>query len=403
MLKPATPRDPVSAKKVARRLNKVPMGNGRGRVSAAVVDIGSGKLLYDRGAGTPLIPASTNKLLTSAAVLSLLGPEHRFTTRVVQAKPGSVVLVGGGDPYLAARTARSQYPERASVADLAVSTAKALKSKKQRKVAVGYDASLFSGPAWNPVWPAGYADQVTATSALWVNEGRLAGSPGPRVSDPAGQAARVFVSALRGQGITVSAVKPAKAAKGAAQLAAVRSMPVERVVEQLLLVSDNDAAEVMFRQAAVAARRPGSITAAQRTVHEQLTKLGVWRKGLATSDGSGLARQTKVPATTMVKLLRLAAQAKHPELRALITGLPVAGVEGSLRSKYSDDDTLAARGLVRGKTGTLNKVHSLAGFVRTTDGEMFVYAFLVNDAQSDFGAKVWLDKVSAALGGCGCR
>ena len=48
-----------------------------------------------------------------------------------------------------------------------------------------------------------------------------------------------------------------------------------------------------------------------------------------------------------------------------MTGLPVAGVEGSLRSRYFDDQTLAARGLVRGKTGTLRKVHTLAGFVRS--------------------------------------
>ncbi len=69
-------------------------------IGAAVVD-GTGKSVYAVNAGAALIPASTMKLLTSAAALSLFGPHHRFTTKVVAAGPASIVLVGGGDPYLA--------------------------------------------------------------------------------------------------------------------------------------------------------------------------------------------------------------------------------------------------------------------------------------------------------------
>ena len=105
----------------------------------------------------------------------------------------------------------------------------------------------------------------------------------------------------------------------------------------------------------------------------------------------------------MVKVLRLAAQDQHPELRSVITGLPVAGVEGSLRTRYYDDEGLAGRGLVRGKTGTLRKVHSLAGFVRARDGSMLVYAFLVNNPKNEFAARVWLEHVTTALSTCGCR
>jgi D-alanyl-D-alanine carboxypeptidase/D-alanyl-D-alanine-endopeptidase (penicillin-binding protein 4) len=72
----------------------------------------------------------------------------------------------------------------------------------------------------------------------------------------------------------------------------------------------------------------------------------------------------------MVKVLRLAAQDRHPELRAVVTGLSVAGVEGSLRTRFFDDASLAGRGVVRAKTGTLRKVHTLAGTVRTSDGSV---------------------------------
>jgi serine-type D-Ala-D-Ala carboxypeptidase/endopeptidase (penicillin-binding protein 4) len=110
-----------------------------------------------------------------------------------------------------------------------------------------------------------------------------------------------------------------------------------------------------------------------------------------------------VPADSMVKMLRVAAGQKHPELRAVITGLPVAGVEGSLKRQYYDDKSLAGRGVVRGKTGTLNKVRARAGVLRTTDGSILAYAFLINNPKNEFNAMVWLDRVTAAISTCGCR
>ena len=158
-------------------------------------------------------------------------------------------------------------------------------------------------------------------------------------------------------------------------------MRLERIVEHVLMVSDNDAAEVLFRQAAIGAGKAGSIAEATKVVRSELTKLGIWDPGMTINDGSGLARQTKVPADAMVKMLRLAAGEQHPELRAVITGLPVAGVEGSLRIRYFDDQSLAGRGVVRGKTGTLNKVRARAGLVRTSDGSLLVVRLLDQQAE----------------------
>jgi D-alanyl-D-alanine carboxypeptidase/D-alanyl-D-alanine-endopeptidase (penicillin-binding protein 4) len=86
----------------------------------------------------------------------------------------------------------------------------------------------------------------------------------------------------------------------------------------------------------------------------------------------------------------------------VLTGLPVAGVEGSLRIRYVDDQSLAGRGVVRGKTGTLAQVHALAGYLRAADGSQMAFAFLVNDASDDYAARLWLDRVSTALSRCGC-
>jgi len=65
--------------------------------------------------------------------------------------------------------------------------------------------------------------------------------------------------------------------------------------------------------------------------------------------------------------------------------------------------SLAGRGVVRGKTGTLAKVHALAGFLRDRDGNLLVFAFLINNPKNEYASTVWLDRVSTALSTCGCR
>ena len=397
------PGPEVRPERVAARLRTATSG-GPTDVRGLVVAVESGAVGYARRAAAPAIPASTMKLLTGAAALSALGPDHRFRTRVVRAGPGSIVLVGGGDPYLARRDNPAAYPERASLPGLARATAAVLRAQRVTAVTVGYDTSLFSGPTRSPTWPASYATHASPVSALWADQGRVTGgSPGPRLRDPAREAARVFAAALTRAGVRVQAVRPQPAPEGAASVAEVRSMPLDRVVEQMLRVSDNDAAEVLFRHVAVAKNLPGSYAGARRAVEGELRRMGAWGSGAVVHDGSGLSRAARLRADMLVAVLRMAATAARPELRALLTGLPVAGVEGSLRGRFFDDRTLAGRGVVRGKTGTLRQVHGLAGYVRTADGSVLVYAFLVNGARSDYAARVWLDRVTAALSGCGCR
>jgi serine-type D-Ala-D-Ala carboxypeptidase/endopeptidase (penicillin-binding protein 4) len=401
VLAAVSPRVVPNKAKVAAKVRSTKVKGLGSSYSGSVVEVGSGKVLYAHNATRSYIPASTMKLLTSTAALSILGPDHTFKTSVVSPKRGQIILVGGGDPYLA-RKASSDYPKRATINGLARATASRLKHDKIARVSLGYDSSLFKGPAWNPRWPSFYGDQVSRTSALWVDEGRVGGG-GMRYRDPAKEAAAAFAAALSKQGVRVSSSRPARAPKSAPVVARVSSMSLERIVEHLLMVSDNDAAEVIFRHAAIGAGRPGSIAEATKVVRAELTKLGIWDPGMTISDGSGLARQTKVPADSMVKMLRVAAGQKHPELRAVITGLPVAGVEGSLKRQYYDDKSLAGRGVVRGKTGTLNKVRARAGVLRTTDGSLLAYAFLINNPKNEFNAMVWLDRVTTAISTCGCR
>lgn len=403
VLPPERAARPPAASRVAARLDAVDEEEMGGRVMAQVADLTTGKVLYSRRAGTPAIPASATKLLTATAALSLLGPDHVFRTEVVRSGQGRLVLVGGGDPYLSSRAAKRGETARASLAALAADTATVVKRSGTTRVSLGYDASVFSGPAWNPRWPRTYADQVTPVSALWVDEGRTAGvSPGPRVADPAKDAARAFARALEKRGLTVTRTAQTKAPASATTVATASSAPLEQVVERLLLASDNDASEVLLRHVALADDRPGSSAEGTRAVRRELDRLGLWPDDARLHDGSGLARSTRVPARALVDLLRLAAAPKHPELRGVLTGLPVAGVEGSLRLRHGDEQSRSGRGVVRAKTGTLTGVHALAGYLRTEDQHLLAFAFVVNDATNDYAAKVWLDRISAALGRCGC-
>lgn len=402
VLQPAGPKVVSDPAAVRARIENVSRKGVGGVYSGSVVAVGSGEVLFAHRANAVETPASVNKLLTTGAALAQLGPSHRFTTRVVRASKTKVILVGGGDPYLSSKST-GRYPARGSVASLARQTAKSLKAAKVTTVSVGYDASLFSGPAWNPTWPAVYGDQVTPTSALWVNEGRVYGySPGPRYSDPARQAGLAYAAALRRQGIKVRSVAKAKAGSRAPVLATVQSMPMDQIVEQILMASDNDGAEVLFRQLAVTKGKPGSIAQGGRQAQITLTKLGVWGPGTVMRDGSGLSRGDRVSARSLTKLLRLAALDSQPQLRGLLTGLPVAGVEGSLKHRFTGGE-YNARGIVRGKTGTLRRVYSLAGYLRTKDGTVVAYAFIANEAKNEFNTKAWLDEVTAAVASCGCR
>ncbi len=94
--------------------------------------------------------------------------------------------------------------------------------------------------------------------------------------------------------------------------------------------------------------------------------------GAAFKDGSGLNRDDRLTADLLTALLAKAADPAHPELRPVLTGLPVGGFTGTLPSRYAD----GAAGVVRAKTGTLTGVNTLAGTVVDQDGRLLAFAFL---------------------------
>ncbi|WP_435833546.1 D-alanyl-D-alanine carboxypeptidase/D-alanyl-D-alanine endopeptidase [Streptomyces cacaoi] len=361
--------------------------------SASVVDAASGRQLYTERSGAPATPASTVKLATAVAALTARGADHRITTRVV-GEGSRVTLVGGGDPTLT--------PE--ALGDLAKKTAGALRKAGTRTVRLGYDTSRYRGTDQHPIGPN---ENLAPVTALMVDEGRLDSSdhgPAPRTDDPAGQAAEEFGKRLEAEGVELAG--PAKAhtaAGGAKRLAAHRSAPLGALVERMLTHSDNDIAEALARQTALATGEEASFEGAGRAVERTLRRLDVPLKGAVFADGSGLDRTDKVTPALLTRLLVRAADPDRPELRGILTGLPVAGFTGTLGSRYGGERGEPGAGLVRAKTGTLTGVNTLAGTVVDADGRMLAFAFMTSGAKDPGAAEAGLDRLASTLANCGCR
>jgi serine-type D-Ala-D-Ala carboxypeptidase/endopeptidase (penicillin-binding protein 4) len=389
-------------------------------VSALVADPLTGRVLLSEHGARLATPASTAKLATAVAALAVLGAGTRFTTRVVRGTaPGSIILVGGGDPTLAVNAYPAQdYPRPATLASLAAATARTLKSEGRRAVSVGYDTSLYTGPGLALSWPADYVStgNVTPIVSLEVDQGRLttAGTPEdsddpynlrPRAADPAAMAAASFAALLAADGIRVTGPPVVQTAPAPpAVIASVLSPPLSAIVEQMLQESNNVIAENLARHVALAIGEPASFSGAAGAVVTELRRLGV-TSGISLVDGSGLSPDDAIAPDTLVKILELAVA--RPRLRALLAGLPVAGFSGTLSAGESVFSSIggAALGSVRAKTGNLGTVTALAGLAFDRSGSVLVFALMADQVPSEalLQAANAMDAAAGTLADCGCR
>ncbi len=239
-----------------------------------------------------MTPASTIKIATTTAALSVLGPDHRIaTTAALSPDSRTLTLVGGGDPTLA----------KADLRAMAAEAAHALREDGEDgedpagPVRLTYDVSRYTGPELHPISPN---ENIAPVTALMIDEGRLDGSdrgPADRTDDPAGDAARAFAEALEKAGVQVTgAPREARAADEARTVATHRSAPLSALAERTLTNSDNDIAEALARQTAIAKGEKASFAGARRAVTNELKKLQLPVGGAHFADGSGLDRKDRV-------------------------------------------------------------------------------------------------------------
>lgn len=365
--------------------------------------------LWERSPERALVPGSTGKLLTAAAALLTLDSTDRLTTRVAPGpEPGTVVLVGGGDPTLTALPpgTDSVYPQPARLSELAAEVREATAGPIKR---VLIDTSRYEGRTLAPGWdPADVADGFVAPiEPLMLDGGRVDPTlqDGPRITDPALAAGRTLAEML---GADPDKVAEGTAVPDAKSLGIVSSATVGELVEHVMRSSDNVLAEALAREVAKVRDGETSFTGAAAQTVAALTQAGFDTTGVVLVDGSGLSNQDRVPARLLGAVLAAAAAPALGErdtqfLRPIITGLPVAGGDGTLDERFAVEAASAAgRGAVRAKTGTLTGVSSLAGVATDADGRLLVFALMSNGV-SPAVARPRMDAMAAALSRCGCR
>ncbi len=393
---------------VGALLDPLVASGGLGTLSGQVLDPATGTVLWQQDPTTALMPGSTAKLLTASAALLTLDHQDRLRTTVLAgAEPGTVVLVGGGDPTLSAAGpgTATGYPGAARLDDL---VAQVRTHGPVRRVLV--DVSRYVGDAFAPGWfPADVAGgYIAPIEPIMLDGGREDPSQevSPRSAKPATAAAAELARRL---GADPDTVTVGYAPPGAAVLGAVSSPPVQDLVATALTESDNVLAEALAREVARATGAQPSFSGASQAVLSVLRGHGFDVSGAAMVDGSGLSVDDAVPATLLTELLGAAAapdrsnadQQRTVALRPLLVGLPVAGGSGTLADRYHGP-AAGGRGWVRAKTGTLTGVNSLAGTVLDTEGRILVFALLSN-GPNPVSVRPRLDALAAGLRSCGCH
>ena len=358
---------------------------GLGTVSYQVIDL-SGEEVAGEDENSGRTPASSWKVLTSMAALSAYGPDHRFTTTVVSS-PTGIILVGAGDPYLTRSSATAIG--QGKIQDLVAQTVQGLSDSGLTSVTLGYDDSLFAGPQWNPVWPDDYGADVSPISALSIDP------VGWASANTSADAAGIFRDLLADQGISVTDVRPEKAAGNTNVLASVDSLPLGEIVQRVISTSYNFGAEVLLRHVGVAAGGDGSPGSSASALSAYLSDQGLWADGMSVSDGSGLSSGNIVSPAMMAQAVRTAYG--NPLLADVLAGMPVAGVDGTLARRFDDPDEANGRGVVHAKTGTLDYVRTLTGFAQTSSGAVMFFSFMLNNLPDDSAGLNWLDEAAAVL------
>lgn len=408
------------------------------RVAGYAALLEEGTELFALNPDRPMVPASTQKLLTAAAALKVLGPAHQLETAFLGSGPidgkgvlkGDLVVVGGGAPDLTASELWNAVRE--------------LRARGLRAVEGGLlgDDSAHAAPGRPADWPGAKNQNPynAAGGALGVNWNALrvdvrpgasmgtpvradlfplrevailevrakTGGSRPKISverrfsqgrnhvivkgalpagaepvsdyvaleDPTGS----FLLALREilvlEGIEVKGeIRRGLAPPEAVELYRHPSRPVAELVRSMLKYSNNQMAETLLRDtAALATGEPGSTEAGLAAVRDLLREWKVPLEGLALADGSGHSRKNRLTARALVSLLRAAA--RDPLVGPeLLAALPIAGEDGTLHSRPYP----GGRGELRAKTGSLTGVHALAGHLLTTDGRRAVFALLAED------------------------
>ncbi len=418
--------------------------------------------LYEYNADQKLIPASVNKVFTAYTALKKLKPNATFKTYLYRTGSikegrlqGDLYLKGGGDPSFVSerlwmfvnemmrsgiRTVGGDVYVDSSFFDSENTPQSRPKYLKDQAYNAPIGALSFNfntttiyvrpgeSPGDQPIvytdpqnsyidvvnqaktGKAGSSNSITVSRTSFV-KGDIGDTILLRGSIPSDQkelrfyrnivnpglyAGAMFKTFCEDRGIKIEgSIKEALVPSNAKQILEFESLPLWQVVWGMNKFSNNFTADMIMKKVGADLwGPPGTLAKGLSAMEDALEDIGIPRKSYNIVDGSGLTRNTRVTARQIVTVLK-AAQKDFSTSPEFVASLGIGGEDGTLRNRFP---SMAGHPMVRAKTGTLDGVTALAGFVQNEDGERIVFAVLLNDPKEKYGRMAgWADQIATAL------
>jgi D-alanyl-D-alanine carboxypeptidase len=319
-----------------------------------VIDGSTGETIYEKNINAQRKPASVMKVLTAAMVLQYLDPLKVYTTEISIAPEANTIYIKGSlDPWIGTTHSVARKMNRASLTHMASNATNAVRS---------YNAGELVD--YTVVYSDLYEQDVKNFKKYWADRG--------------------FKPVFKAQKtLDLSSVVTVP-------IAIETSPPVAKILDWMMLWSDNELAERLARLSSKAAGEPFGILGVEKIFRKLLADLQIDASKLVVKDASGLSKSNKVTAKMIGELLyKLRKDARFTGLHPV---LPVSGVSGTLNDRFIETAPSAV-GLVRAKTGSLNGTATLAGYVESSDRE-YVFVTLADQIPRGYTS---LKKARAAI------
>ncbi|SHF28943.1 D-alanyl-D-alanine carboxypeptidase/D-alanyl-D-alanine endopeptidase [Chryseobacterium takakiae] len=385
-----------------------------------VYDPKTKKIISSYNENTPLVPASTTKLLTTETAMSMLGENYRWNTQLEYSGSvdengvlnGNLYIVGSGDPSLGTNKAGA-WAYRDIISDFKEGLSREGIKKVNGDIII--QTALFKGNISklpeNVVWlennnyylPAGTTREINPAneklivkkSANFSNEKKFFyvspynnqmvyadkyegdGILTTKLPDAPAYLANSFRTTLVKSGIPVTGKVTPKMTdanpESRKMISVYKSPTLSDIIYYTNQHSDNGLAEALLKTVGFQSLGDQTTESGRKVVTEHLKKEGFDMMGLNYIDGSGLSRSNNVTPISQVKFLTSLMDEKY--YKTYLNSLPVGGQSGTLKRMFNG----AGNGQIYAKTGTLNRVKTLAGYMKTNTGKTLVFSLLVNN------------------------
>jgi len=324
-----------------------------------LLDPVTGETIFKYSADSLRMPASLLKIFSAVALLDYVDPEFRFTTEILTgAEPNTLIIAGSLDPWMERNGVLAIKMGRASLPKIVKTALKKLDTDNGapiRNLSIEY-SNMHSTDM-------DFIKTQFAARNIKVNMLKITAEEAQLYSKES--------------------------------IAKFQSPTLQKIMDWMLIWSDNTLGNRMAMYASMKAGNGYSEAGIEKTFVKTLTDLEIDATGLNAVDGSGLSRANRVSAEMLSQLLLKTY--KNDKYRTIYGGLPVGGINGTMRNRFVTSAPKAI-GLVRTKTGSLTGVVSLAGYVQGGDHEYIFVAIadqIPKNPTAARAARVAFDKVLA--------